>query len=128
MNDFDEGVVVPEQIEETERPGDTGDRYYCRLCGALITTGGESAEVDGGHVHTFVNPSGYIFRIGCFRSAPGCRTYGEPTSEYTWFAGRSWSLAVCGRCAAHLGWTYDRGATREFFGLILDRLRREEVD
>ncbi len=68
--------------------------------------------------------SGIVFHIGCFGDAPGCRTTGVPTSEFTWFGGFAWSLALCGNCNAHLGWRY-QGAQVSFFGLILDRLAEE---
>lgn len=126
VDDMDEVTVIPKQSERVGLPQEGGDRYYCRVCGALITTGGDRTEIDGGHAHTFVNPAGYIFRIGCFRSAPGCLIIGEPTREYSWFAGRFWRLAACALCTTHLGWAYGNGETREFFGLILDRLRRGE--
>lgn len=123
MNYSDDVTVIPAKSEEAELSDESEELYYCRFCDALITTGRERSEIDGGHAHTFVNPGGYIFRIGCFRSAVGCRTVGGPTNEYTWFAGRSWTFAVCTRCGAHLGWGYYRGGAREFFGLILDNLK-----
>ena len=62
-----------------------------------------------------------MYRIGCFRRAPGCAQAGEPTFEYTWFPGHSWRLALCAGCRAHLGWAF-QGGQDAFFGLILDRL------
>ena len=81
-------------------------------------------EVDGRVQHTFVNPGGYIFRICCFRTAPGCTVQGAPTGEFTWFAGHTWVYAQCAMCAEHLGWGYFRGKELRFYGLILDKLVR----
>ena len=98
--------------------------YRCAACGAAITTPAEAIAVGGDHAHTFVNPGGYIFRVGCFRDAPGCALSGDPTSEFTWFAGYTWNFALCGACRAHLGWGWSGGESGDdlFYGLILDRL------
>lgn len=120
----DDAAVVEETRTQGYESEEGEEAYYCATCSALITTGRERIEVDGGHQHTFVNPGGYIHRIGCFRRAAGCEVVGEPTNEFTWFAGHSWNYAVCGSCGSHLGWAYFRGAERRFFGLSLENLRR----
>lgn len=100
-----------------------GRRLLCAACGRPITEEGAAAQYGGAHEHLFTNPAGIGFRIGCFHHAPGCTEAGPPTAEYTWFAGYRWRFALCGGCGAHLGWSY-RGP-HHFFGLILDRLRRD---
>jgi len=94
----------------------------CGSCGHEVTSLNERIAIQGKHEHRFVNPGGYVFRIGCFRRAPGCIASGEPTAHFTWFSGYLWSFAVCGSCLAHLGWAYESGSDDSFFGLILDRL------
>ena len=32
--------------------------------------------------------------------------HGLPTTDWSWFEGYSWQIAVCARCYAHLGWRY----------------------
>lgn len=78
----------------------------------------------GGSEHTFSNPDGFVFHIGCFRNAHGCTAVGIPTLEHTWFSGYSWRIAVCARCQTHLGWWY-RAPADQFYGLIVDRLSAE---
>jgi hypothetical protein len=73
-------------------------------------------------VHTFANPHGLVFEIGCFREAAGCSLLGAPTDEFTWFHGFRWRVACCMRCLCHLGWCFTSGAGGRFFGLIVDRL------
>lgn len=97
----------------------------CRNCGNIITSLESMISMNGQHQHTFINPSGIIFTIGCFSKAEGCITSGEPTSDFTWFDLYSWNHALCANCLFHLGWFYDSGSD-SFFGLILDNLR--EVD
>jgi len=96
---------------------------YCRACGARITSSDSRITMAGQHEHHCANPHGIYFHIGCFRSAPGCAAVGRSTHEFTWFAGYSWRIAVCGACHAHLGWRYS-GENGHFHGLILDQLRK----
>lgn len=94
---------------------------FCAFCGNPITRRDDKIEVNGGDEHTFANPGGHIFHIGCFRTAPGCATDVRETGEFTWFSGYVWSGAVCAQCGSHLGWRF-RGESFVFFGLILGRL------
>jgi hypothetical protein len=85
-----------------------------------VATDDDRIDVCGAHEHIFVNPAGHVFRLGCFRGAPGARGWGEPTAFFSWFPGYPWRVAQCGQCHEHLGWAY--GMPVDFFGLILDRL------
>lgn len=103
-------------------------RLLCAACRHVITRPSERAEVQGGHRHTFANPHGLFFEIGCFRNAPGCANVGPLTTEFTWFRGYAWKVAVCGRCATHLGWKFASGSGGIFHGLVLDRLILSEPE
>jgi hypothetical protein len=94
----------------------------CRGCLHPITRPAERISVQGQHRHTFANPYGIVFEIGCFRSAPGCGEIGPSTDEFTWFAGHRWQVCICGACLVHLGWRFAPPSGNSFFGLILDRL------
>ena len=93
----------------------------CRNCGNTITLLENMISVNGRHKHTFSNPAGIVFDISCFSTADGCITAGEPTVDFTWFDGYSWSNALCSSCLFHMGWFYDSGS-ESFFGLILNNL------
>ncbi len=101
--------------------GQPEEELYCFACGSAVTRGRERIAVGGTHSHTFTNPAGYVFRIGCFRSAPGCAQAGDFTEEYSWFSGYAWRYALCAGCRVHLGWSF-QGPDPGFFGLVLDRL------
>jgi hypothetical protein len=92
----------------------------CRACEAEITTDDERIEMSGAHAHTFVNPHGHVFEVGCFARAPGCTAVGPASAFFSWFPGYAWRVVVCGSCRAHLGWSF--GETPDFFGLVLTRL------
>ncbi|MCI0571215.1 MAG: cereblon family protein [Myxococcaceae bacterium] len=94
---------------------------HCAHCGHPITHEKHRTTVGGRHVHTRVNPHGFVYDFGCFSAAAGCITSGPPTQEDTWFPGHAWEFAGCAQCHTHLGWFF-RGESA-FFGLVLDRLR-----
>lgn len=93
----------------------------CGVCGARITSKKESIPMQGTVEHVFTNPFGYVFKLGCFRKAPGCGRAGEYTSEHSWFAGFIWCYALCASCRTHLGWHF-LSEESSFFGLILENL------
>lgn len=93
----------------------------CRACGFTICRPDDAIPMAGAHRHTFANPHGIVFEIGCFRNAPGCAGVGPATDDFTWFAGYRWRIAICAACHEHLGWRFE-GDSDSFHGLILDRL------
>ncbi len=95
----------------------------CRQCENKITLPNQKIEVAGEFEHTFLNPGGHVFKIGCFQSADGCISLGVPTAEWTWFEGFEWQPALCNQCNTHLGWFYRSLNHQNFFGLILGLLK-----
>jgi len=114
------GQIVEDKTKEKEP--DTGKYILCRQCLQVITSPAERIEMQGAHQHTFANPHGSVYQIGCFRSAAGCGYAGQPSDEFTWFKGYSWRIAVCGSCLFHLGWLFISPGSDSFNGLILDHL------
>jgi filamentous hemagglutinin family protein len=123
---FDAGLI--DNVKSTEETDDTSDnnrkKLLCKSCLNPITSDAYGIEVNGAHSHTFMNPHGIVFNIGCFINARGCLIVGNPTTEFTWFPGYSWRHAICSNCHTHLGWHYQTGGSG-FYGLILDRLTNE---
>ena len=110
----------PQDRPDTAAPGD--DALCCAACDHRITERAYRREMSGAREHTFVNPAGYEFRIGCFVAAPGCAHTGVPSEAFSWFPGWRWQVAICQRCHAHLGWIF-RLAGEQFHALILAALR-----
>lgn len=94
----------------------------CRACGKEITSPDLAVEVGGSHRHTFFNPAGILYEIGCFSEARGCLNLGKPSGEFTWFSGFGWRVSICMGCQVHLGWEFVSRGDQLFWGLILDRL------
>lgn len=101
---------------------DGGEIIRCRFCRSRITSTSQMIEVNGGHHHTFANPHGKVFSIGCFAAAPGSITHGPASTDCTWFAGYSWRFSLCYNCLVHIGWKYESHMSGSFFGLILANL------
>jgi hypothetical protein len=113
---------------EKTAPVDHEDRLLlCAACGHGITSASACTTRSGRHSHTFANPHGFVFHIGCFATAPGCRASSTPSIDFTWFPGFAWQIGVCRGCGEHLGWLF-RSAEDTFCGLILDRLVEQGGD
>lgn len=124
---FLKGALEPEKgapkPDEELDDGSGGNRVViCRSCGNRITPAASAIVVEGSHKHTFFNPHGYVFELGCFSMAPGTIRVGPPSPEFTWFAGHTWQITVCGRCNTHIGWHYQGDSGAGFYGLILPQL------
>ena len=113
---------IQKVLEEQERNEKEERAILCRACDNKICPLSSGIEVNGRHRHTFYNPEGIIYHIGCFASAPGCIMQGRPTLQFTWFPGFSWIFALCSNCYIHLGWHYRSGGGENFYGLILNKL------
>lgn len=94
------------------------EALFCKSCSNQITRRVHAISINGSHTHTFFNPAGIVFELGCFSDASGSLSVGEATAEFTWFPGHHWRIVLCHRCRFHLGWYYEKGESG-FFGLIL---------
>ena len=115
----------PRRVIEDDPKDDSVDpekAVVCRQCRSIVTKPDEAIGIQGSHRHTFANPQGIVFEIGCFRFAQGCAFVGPLTEEFSWFKGFLWRVALCSTCMAHLGWLYLSPSGDSFYGLILDRL------
>lgn len=87
----------------------------------MLTNATARTMINGSHEHTFDNPHGVRFRIGCFAWVSHCEVVMPASIYWSWFPGHAWQVEVCSRCGEHLGWLF-RSADSTFHGLILDRL------
>lgn len=112
---------LPAEKDEEQEGIDPAQAIFCRACGKAVTSRDRKIAVRGSHAHTFFNPAGIVFELGCFSTAPGCYQAGAASSEFTWFAGHFWRYALCRGCNSHLGWAFSSGG-KAFWGLILANL------
>ncbi len=110
----------PESAVETEESEER--LVLCRECLFPITREEARTSMAGDFQHTFANPAGIVFTIGCFQTAEGCAQVGPASDEFTWFNGFAWRVGVCRGCLTHLGWFFAAPSGAAFWGLILDHL------
>jgi ribosomal protein L40E len=115
-------VEIDPLSEDREEDAERRKVLVCRECGIHIADDAWRISVDGAHLHTYANPHGLVYDIGCFESAVGCVGVGPASSEFAWFRGYSWQVVICAGCMAHLGWFFQSSGGHFFYGLILDRL------
>ena len=109
-----------QSIEKDEFEKEQQKGLLCRHCRLPITTTKERVEKAGKHLHTFFNPAGVVYEIGCFRRAPGCVPFGPSSTEFAWFKGYLWQIIYCRGCQQHLGWMFI--GEERFFGIIVNKL------
>ncbi|MDX9834146.1 MAG: cereblon family protein [Desulfobulbus sp.] len=98
------------------------DSYLlCAACNAVITTPDQAVQIYGRHGRAFFNPAGIAYELRCFRNAPGVSAEGAPTSEFSWFPGCCWQIALCAACRTHLGWLFT--GAESFAALISSRIK-----
>jgi hypothetical protein len=112
-------IFIPEAEEEAATA--LAHALVCARCSHAITSPEARISVNGSHIHTRLNPHGFVHEFGCFKEAPGCALVGPSTLEHTWFAGFAWRLAHCSECGEHLGWRFE-GEGAGFFGLLVERV------
>ena len=117
-----EGDIATAEEEVAEQEPEEEEYIVCRQCRQAITRPAERMAMQGSHQHTFANPHGIVFEIGCFKNATGCGYAGAATDEFSWFPGYSWRICFCSMCLTHLGWLFTSNAGDGFHALILDRL------
>lgn len=112
-----------ESVEKDDSEKEQQKGLLCRHCRLLITTSRERLDKEGRHLHTFFNPAGIVYEIGCFRRAPGCLPFGPSSGEFAWFSGYIWQVVYCRGCQQHLGWMFS--GEDQFFGLIVNKLAED---
>lgn len=113
-----ESEVLAQDAEQPEEKA----YILCRQCRQAVTRSEERISTQGAHRHTFANPHGLVFEIGCFRDCMGCGYAGAASDEFSWFAGYRWRVCFCSHCLTHLGWLFSSTGGDGFHGLILERL------
>ena len=110
-----EDIFVEDEIIDEE-----SNKLYCAACGHIVTLTDWRIAVDGAHEHTFFNSAGILFRVLSYKEASGVVIACEATTEFSWFDGHAWLIALCEGCGIHLGWRFE--GERVFSGLVKPKL------
>jgi hypothetical protein len=120
----DSSLVLPvirlQKLRQQIREHQPEQTLNCISCRTAVTSPKDRIEIKGQHAHTFTNPHGYSFTIGCFAHAVEIAAEGEPSDFWSWFPGYQWQIVLCRQCGLHLGWRFI--STSDFYGFILNRL------
>ena len=108
-------------IQETKTLPNNEEIIVCAFCNYPITDPSKQIIIHHTFRHIFANPHGYVFEIGCFSDAMGCRPVSNPSTDFSWFMGYSWQTCICSQCSTHIGW-YFSSKSNHFWGLILEKL------
>lgn len=71
----------------------------------------------------YCNPAGYIHETLTVHKIvdDSARIVERPSTEFSWFPGYLWQIAVCKKCSSHIGWKFIAGTKylrpKTFFGL-----------
>ena len=124
-------LICKKTDRQTQEKGSPGAQptiepvILCKNCNAFVTKPEFAVHMEDGFSHTFANPAGYVFEIGCFATAPGCGEGSAPSNEFSWYPGYEWCIGICRNCAVQLGWVFlpvRQGRGSKFYGLVLDHL------
>uniref|UniRef100_A0A914W5Q9 Protein cereblon n=1 Tax=Plectus sambesii TaxID=2011161 RepID=A0A914W5Q9_9BILA len=96
----------------------------CRSCSLRICKKRDvfSMSVDG-PMGAYVNPSGHVHEMLTVYDVnhSGILSRGRSSIESSWFPGYAWTIQVCARCHAHMGWKFsareDGLQPKKFWGL-----------
>jgi len=94
---------------------------YCAHCHALLTYAKHASAVEGKHRHIVTNPNGITFKIKIYDKVE-CKGQSNAISDHSWFTGYAWRVIVCPECSQHIGWSYQKENSPDFYGLIIDKL------
>lgn len=122
----DKAGADPDSSPQDRTSAASADAIVCRQCLHTITSSTERTLVNGAHAHTFANPEGILFEIGCYRNAWGCGYVGPSSPQFTWFAGYLWRISICANCHVHLGWRFAAPAGDFFHGLITSQILSQD--
>ncbi len=115
-------LVDPATEKKTQSLSKEDEVITCGFCNNHITDLSKQIIVNNSFDHTFANPYGQVFEIGCFSRAKGCISSSMGSNEFSWFLGFSWQIGICRQCSIHLGWIFS-SKSDQFYGLILEKLK-----
>ncbi|XP_055617888.1 protein cereblon-like [Toxorhynchites rutilus septentrionalis] len=104
--------------------------FCCKKCDRRIANYVDMfAMSKQGVSSSYCNPSGFIHEtLTVYRVVPKtARTTTKPSTDFSWFPGYSWQIAVCNACNNHIGWKF--AATKrnykpkKFYGLCGKSIR-----
>jgi len=100
----------------------------CDKCSTIVADKNDLFSLSKrGPMDAYVNPQGHVHETVTFYKAQNISLHGRSSTEYSWFPGYAWTVAICKRCRNHLGWKFKASkkdlVPRKFWGLTRASLR-----
>lgn len=116
--------------------------FECQRCSSQIASYSDIFAMAKGNLNAnYCNPAGYIHETLTVHKTiheEALRIVDRPSSEFSWFPGYAWQIAVCKECSGHIGWKFTALTKhlkpKSFFGLSCKSLvvasqdRRKLID
>lgn len=104
--------------------------FCCKKCDRGIANYADMfAMSNQGVSSSYCNPSGFVHEtLTVYQTLPKTtRTTTKPSTEFSWFPGYSWQIAICNACNNHIGWKFIATKRslkpRKFYGLCGKSIR-----
>ncbi|XP_055587816.1 protein cereblon-like [Uranotaenia lowii] len=104
--------------------------FCCKKCDRRIANYADMfAMSKQGVSSSYCNPSGFVHEtLTVYRTVVRTvRTSTKPSTDFSWFPGYSWQIAICNACNNHVGWKFiatRRGyKPKKFYGLCGKSIR-----
>lgn len=98
--------------------------FNCKRCKTKIAVYNDIFAMAKGNVNAnYCNPAGYIHEtLTVHKTLENSTTLVDrPSTEFSWFPGYAWQIAVCAKCSSHIGWKFlaftKNLRPKSFFGL-----------
>ncbi|XP_058785241.1 uncharacterized protein LOC131660116 [Vicia villosa] len=83
------------------------DLVRCKICQTTIAKRSDMLVMSNeGPLGAYVNPDGYVHEIMTLYKANGLALMGPAVTEYSWFPGYAWTIAICTTCRTQMGWLF----------------------
>lgn len=98
--------------------------FKCKRCRNPIAIYDDIFAMAKGNVNAnYCNPAGYIHETLTVKKTleNSLKMVDRPSTDFSWFPGYAWQIAVCLKCHTHLGWKFiavvKNLRPKTFFGL-----------
>lgn len=109
--------------------------FKCKRCKNSIAIYDDIFAMAKGNVNAnYCNPAGYIHETLTVQKTldNSLKMVDRPSTEFSWFPGYAWQIAVCAKCQSHIGWKFiavvKNLKPKTFFGLSNKSLIVDEKD
>lgn len=96
--------------------------FSCKRCKTQIACYSDIFAMAKGNVNAnYCNPAGYIHETLTVKKVldDSLSIVERPSTDFSWFPGYAWQIAICAVCSSHIGWKFTAKnlKPKSFFGL-----------